>query len=313
MRLVTVTRTARLTGAALCAALALVIVVWLVRDLAAFGPTAELLWYWAGDHGFRLAPAATTTLVDPLLLAAYVTTAVVALRSPLAGPALAVTGLTTLALRLPGLWAAGVEALATTLLALGLGAALVITAAAGRRDAVPGDLPGPDRPRTGPACAAGALCAAAALLWAAWEIRWASLMPPEYTLGRFTGGRSLLLPALAVPPGWYDTVLVVALLAAAGGLFARARHARPLGLTAGLLLVGAGTAGTAAALRDEWHTYVPEYDVYATAYDIGCCLTLAAGLAILLLLGRPARARRIPHHPIAALPPAPPVRRPPGW
>ncbi|MFD5325692.1 hypothetical protein [Streptomyces sp. NPDC127092] len=319
----TVTRTARLTGAALCAALALVGIVWLLRDLAAFGPTTELLWYWAGDHGFRIHQTAATTLVDPLLLVAHVVTAVVALRSPLAAPALAVTGLTTLALRLPGLWASGIEALVTTLLTLALAGGLVVTAAAGRRDdgsghdrgghAAGGEPYGPERPRTGPAVTAGILCALAGLIWAAWELRWATLLPVEYTVGRYTGGRSLMLPTLAVPPGWLNAVFVLLLLTAAGSAFARARHTRPLGLLAGLLLAGVGAGGTAAALRPNWHTYVPELDLYSVAYDLGCFYALAAGLAVLLLLGRPGRRRRVPYRPAAALPPAPPARRPPGW
>ncbi|WP_128975922.1 hypothetical protein [Streptomyces roseicoloratus] len=325
----TVTRTARLTGAALCAALALVGFVWLLCDLAAFGPTTELLWYWAGDHGFRTHRTAGTTFVDPLLLVAYAVTAFAALRSPLAAPALAVTGLTTLALRLPGLWASGIDALVTTLITLALAAGLVVTAAAGRHDdrdhAGSGgrgrsggdearDEPyGPERPRTGPAVAAGILCALAGLVRAAWELRWATLLPAEYTVGRYTGERSLMLPTLAVPPGWLNAVLVLLLLAAAGSAFARARHTRPLGLLAGLLLTGAGAAGTAAALRPERHTYLPAPDLYAVAYDAGCFYALAAGLAVLLLLGPPGRRRRVPYRPAAARPPAPPHRRPPSW
>ncbi|MFI8825868.1 hypothetical protein [Streptomyces sp. NPDC053431] len=308
----TVTRTARLTGAALCAALALVIVVWLLRDLAVFGPSAELLWYWAGDHGFRPHAAAATSLVDPLLLVAYAVTALTALRSSLAGSALAVTGLATLALRLPGLWASGVEELVTTLLSLALAGALVVTAVAGRRDEG-GAAEGPDRPRTGPAVTVGILCGLAGSAWAAWELRWATLLPADYTVSRFTGGRSLLLPALAVPPGWLNAVLVLLLLAAAGSAFARAAHARPLGLLAGLLLAGVGASGVAAALRANWHTFVPEHDLYSVAYDLTAGYALLAGLVVMALLGRPGRPRRLPYRPAAALPPAPPTRRPPGW
>ncbi|MFB7863357.1 MULTISPECIES: hypothetical protein [unclassified Streptomyces] len=317
----TVTRTARLTGAALSAALALVIVVWLLRDLAVFGPSTELLWYWAGDHGFRLHAGAATSLVDPLLLVAYAATALTALRSSLAGPALAVTGLTTLALRLPGLWASGVDELVTALVSLALGGALVVIAAAGRDDRT-GHAEGPDLPpepsaeppvRTGPAVTAGILCALAGLMWAAWELRWAALLPADYTVSRFTGGRSLLLPALAVPPGWLNVVLVLLLLAAAGSAFARAGHARSLGLLAGLLLAGVGASGVAAALRPEWHTFVPELELYSVAYDLASGFALLAGLAVMALLARPGRSRRAPYRPAAALPPAPPARRPPGW
>ncbi|MCZ0981154.1 hypothetical protein O1L60_25230 [Streptomyces diastatochromogenes] len=48
----TVTRPARLTGAALCAALALGAAVWILQDLAALRSPADLAWYWAGDHHF---------------------------------------------------------------------------------------------------------------------------------------------------------------------------------------------------------------------------------------------------------------------
>ncbi|MFG3350047.1 hypothetical protein ACGF1Z_33905 [Streptomyces sp. NPDC048018] len=316
----TVTRTARLAGAALCAALALVIVVWLLRDLAVFGPSTGLLWSWAGDHRFRTHAGAATSLVDPLLLVAYAATAVTALRSSLAGPALAVTGLTTLALRLPGLWASGVDELVTALVSLALGGALVVTAAAGRDDRT-GLAEGQDPPepaaappvRTGPAVTAGVLCALAGLMWAAWELRWATLLPADYTVSRFTGGRSLLLPALAVPPGWLNAVLVLLLLAAAGSAFARAGHARSLGLLAGLLLAGVGASGVAAALRPDWHTFVPELELYSAAYDLASGFALLAGLAVMALLGRSGRSRRAPYRPAAALPPAPPTRRPPGW
>ncbi|MFF0437563.1 hypothetical protein ACFYU9_35785 [Streptomyces sp. NPDC004327] len=311
----TVTRTARLTGAALCGALALVLVVWLLRDLATFGPTPALLQYWAGDHAVRVNGTTATSFVDPLLLVAYVVTAVTALRSPLAGPALAATGLTTLALRLPGLWASGVEPLVTTLLSLGLGTGLVVTAAAGRDGARDGEGPGgaPARPRTGPAVAAGILCAAGGLMWAGMEARWAALLPPEYTVSRFTGSRALLLPSLAVPPGWLDAVLVLLLLAAAGSAFARARHTRPLGLLGGLLLAGCGAAGVAAALRSGRPALVPEPDLYARLYDLAAGYALLAGLAVLVLLARSWQPRRVPYRPAAALPPAPPAHRPPGW
>ncbi|MER8047022.1 hypothetical protein [Streptomyces sp. NPDC094032] len=309
----TVTRTARLTGAALCAALALVIVVWLLSDLAAFRAPAELLWYWAGDRAFLLRHRAATSLVDPVLLVAYVATAYAALRSPLAGPALAVTGLTTLALRLPGLWAAGIDALVTTLLTLALAAGLVVTAAAGRHDDHEGEPGGPARPRTGPAVAAGVLCALAALVWAAWEAHWASALPVEFTVDRFTGGRSLLLPTLAVPPGWLDVVLTLLLLTAAVSAFTRARHARPAGLLAGLLLAGWGTGGVATALRADWFAGLLQQETDTLLSVLTSVFAVLAGTAVMVLLARPGERRRLPYRPVAALPPAPPAQPPPGW
>lgn len=317
---VTVTRPARLTGAALCGALALVIVGWLLKDLAAFGSPAELAWYWAGDHVFLLRRRSATSLLDPILLVVYAATAVAALRSSLAAPALAAAGAVTLALRMPGLWATGVEALVTTLGTLALAAGLIVTAAAGRRPgeyrddvpAEPRDEP-PARPRTGPAVAAGVLCAVAGLAWAAWEVHWARALPVEATVDRFTGGRALLLPTLAVPPAWLDVMLAALFLAAAGTAFARAPHARPLGLLAGLFLTGWGLAAVATALRLGWAEHLAALDDDGRLALATSVYGLLAGAAVLVLLsvrGAPHPERR---RPVAALPPAPPHPRPPGW
>ncbi|MGW2016480.1 hypothetical protein [Streptomyces sp. NPDC001927] len=305
----TVTRPARLTGAALCGALALVIVVWLLRDLAAFGSLADLGWYWAGDHAFLLRSRSATSLLDPLLLLAYTATALAALRSSLAGPALAAAGALTLALRLPGLWATGVDALVTTLLTLALASGLVVTAALGRQ---PASEP-PPRPRTGPAVAAGVLCAVAAIVWVAWEVHWARALPVEATVDRFTGGRSLLLPALAVPPAWLSVMLAALFLAAAGSAFARAPHARPLGLLAGLLLAGGGLAGVATALRTGWAAHLAGLDDTGRLALATSAYGLLAGAAVLVLLSVRGAPHPAPRRPVAALPPAPPHPRPPGW
>ncbi|MEU7034271.1 hypothetical protein ABZ958_11375 [Streptomyces sp. NPDC046237] len=308
----TVTRPARLTGAALCGALALVIVVWLLRDLAAFGSPAGLAWYWAGEHAFLLRRRAATSLVDPLLLVAYAATAVAALRSSLAAPALAATATVTLALRLPGLWATGVDALVTTLLTLGLAAGLLVTAVAGRRPAENhSELPA--RPRTGPAVAAGVLCAVAGLVWAAWETHWATSLPVEATVDRFTGGRSLLLPALAVPPAWLNLTLAALFLAAAAAAFARSPHARPLGLLAGLLLTGWGLSGIAIALRLGWADRFAALDDDGRLTLATSAYALLAGAALLVLLSLRGAPRPALRRPVAALPPAPPHPRPPGW
>ncbi|MGY3850322.1 hypothetical protein ACWV2X_34665 [Streptomyces hydrogenans] len=129
----TVTRPARLTGAALAGALALVPFVWILRDLAALGSPEDLFWYWAGDR-FRLSRArAATTLLDPVLCVAAAGTALAALRSRHAAAALAATGAVTLAVRLPGLWTHGTGPLVTALAELALGTGLLVTALAGRR------------------------------------------------------------------------------------------------------------------------------------------------------------------------------------
>ncbi|MFE4591708.1 hypothetical protein [Streptomyces laurentii] len=309
----TATRSARLVGAALCAALALVIVVWLLRDLAVFGPSDGLLRVWLGDgdavgHDF---PA--TSLVDPLLLVAYTAAAVMSLRSPLAAPVFTAVGVLTIALRLPGLWAAGTETLVTTVLSLGLATGLVVTAAAGRRVDRLGESGTARRPRRGPSTAAGVLCVVAGLALTGWELRLAQLLPSEFTVARFTGARTVLLSTLAVPPGWLNAVLVLLLLTAAGLAFARARSTRPLGLAAGLLLAGYGITGVAAVLRPAWYVAVPTPVLTTGPYELTALYALLAGVAVLVLLGGTWRPRPSPYRASPGLPPAPPAHRPPGW
>ncbi|WP_254705796.1 hypothetical protein [Streptomyces vilmorinianum] len=312
----TVTRAARLTGAALSVALALTAAVWIVRDLAATGSPAELAWLWAGDHRFLLQSRTATSGLDPLLLLVHLATAVAALRSPLAASALAASGAVTLALRIPGLWAtsAGTAALVTTLVDLALAAALLVTAAVGRRPADSTYEPLPARPRPGPAVAAGVLLLAAGLAWTAWEVHWALEFPAEVTVDRYTGGRSLLAPLLAPPPGWLSAVLVLLLLTAAGSAFARPPYSRPLGLVAGALLWGGGLMGVAVAVRYELFARFPDLSGVQQLTFLTSLFEMLAGAAVLAVLAAPGERRVAPAPPgTPALAPAPPSPRPPGW
>ncbi|MFF8374628.1 hypothetical protein ACF07V_00650 [Streptomyces sp. NPDC015661] len=311
----TVTRPARLTGAALCAALALIAAVWILKDLAALGSPADLAWYWAGDHHFLIRGRSTTSLIDPVLLAVYAACAVAALRSRHAASALAAAGATTLALRLPGLWAPGSGALVTALLELALGAGLVLTAAVGRR---PADAPyeqEPTRPRTGPAVTAGILLALAALFTTLWELYWAGELPLEITVDRFTGGRSIVKPALAPPPGWLSAIALGLYGTAAVSCFARARHSRAFGLLAAVLLTAGGLGGVARAVRYETLVRLDDLTTLDATGVLTSVFELLAGLVVLVLLaGRGAPAAAPGPYPVAgARPPAPPHPTPPGW
>ncbi|MFJ4342286.1 hypothetical protein [Streptomyces sp. NPDC088915] len=311
----TVTRPARLTGAALSGALVLVAAVWILQDLAALGSPADLAWYWAGDRSFLARGRAATSLVDPVLLVASAATAVAALRSRHAASALAATGTATLALRLPGLWTPWSGALVTALLELALAAGLVLVAAVGRRPPDTPYEPLPGRPRTGPAVAAGTLLAAAALAAAGWELYWAVRLPPEITVDRFTGGRSVAGAALAPPPGWLAAVLAALYATAAGSVLARARHGRAFGLLAGAFLAARGLAGTAGAVRYGILERLADLPAPHRADVLTSVLGLLAGVAVLALLagrGAPAAAPG-PYPPAGALPPPPPHPRPPGW
>lgn len=316
---VTVTRPARLTGAALCAALALIAAVWILEDLAELGSPADLAWSWTGDPGsqYFVRGRVATSLADPLLLAVCAATAVAALRSRHAASALVATGAVTLALRLPGLWAPGSGALVTALLELALAAGLVVTAAAGRRRA---DIPHeqlPTRPRTGPAVTAGLLLLAGIVPVVSWEVHTAAQLPPEITVDRFLGGRSLMGPALAPPPGWVAVILVALYGTAAVSAFARARHTRAFGLLAGAFLTATGLALLARVVRFEVIPHFAEARTIEQMYVLTAVFGVFGGLAVLVLLagrGVPVAAPA-PYGPYGSYgpPPAPPYPPPPGW
>ncbi|MEU2241508.1 hypothetical protein ABZ572_19120 [Streptomyces sp. NPDC018338] len=318
----TVTRPARLTGAALCAALALSAAVWILKDLAAIGSPADLGWSWTGDPRthYVLRGRAATTLLDPLLLLVSVATAVAALRSRHAASALVATGAVTLALRLPGLWAPGSGALVTALLELALAAGLVITAAAGRRRVEGPHEQLPSRPRTGPAVTAGILLAAGAVTVVLWEVYRAVELPAEVTVDRFLGGRSVIAPALAPPPGWLSVILVALYGTAAVSAFARARHTRAFGLLAGAFLTADGIALLARVIHFELIPYFAEVSTVEQMYVLTAVLGSAGGIAVLVLLagrGAPPTAPA-PYGPYGSYgsygpPPAPPYPPPPGW
>ncbi|MFD8015868.1 hypothetical protein [Streptomyces sp. NPDC058955] len=311
----TVTRPARLTGAALAAGLALVPFVWILRDLAALGSPEDLFWYWAGDR-FRLSRTrAATTLLDPVLCLAAAGTALAALRSRHAAGALAATGAVTLAVRLPGLWTHGTGPLVTALTELALAAGLLVTALAGRRPPAAPEERTPTRPRRGPAVAAGLLLIAAVLVLFVQEVRWIGRVDPRFAVDRFTGGRSFLGAALGVPPGWLALVLVALYLTAAGSALGAARHTRPLGVLAGGLLLATGLAEVARLVRvhlhyDVWYVTAPEIDVPGLVTSGYAVLAGAAVLALLAGRGAP-DAAPAPWTPAAT--PPPPYPRPPGW
>ncbi|MFD3726370.1 hypothetical protein [Streptomyces sp. NPDC058671] len=311
----TVTRPARLTGAALCAALALIAAVWILKDLAALGSPADLAWYWAGDHHFLIRGRSATSLVDPVLLAVSAATAVAALRSRHAASALAATGAVTLALRLPGLWAPGSGALVTALLALALAAGLVVTAAVGRSRFTPSYEQPPGRPRTGPAVASGVLLGVAALVVALWEVYWATELPLQITVDRFTGGRSVIKAALAPPPGWLSLVLLALYGTAAASALVRARHSRAFGLLAGVFLTAGGVAEVARTARYELVGHFADIPTADRLDVLSAYVGLLSGVAVLALLagrGAPAAAPG-PYPPAGMPPPAPPHPPPPGW
>ncbi|MFD8687116.1 hypothetical protein [Streptomyces sp. NPDC059651] len=244
-----------MTGAALCAVLALIVASWLVRDIRAVD--ADQLWrYWAGFRDARPQAMPATAPLDVALLVVYAVATVAALRSPVAATTLVATAVVTLAVRLPGLWGIGSRrtealfsddlrsrALICAFVALAAGIALLITAGAGRRPPADSYEQLPTRPGPGAGVTAFLLLGAAGAVLIAWEIRQAvkyRIYPDWYVGGdRFPHG------VIDPPPGWGNVTLALLCLVAGAGALFRAVHARPFGLVAAALLLPGGVLGVA--------------------------------------------------------------------
>ncbi|MFC8830806.1 hypothetical protein ACFT9I_36370 [Streptomyces sp. NPDC057137] len=292
------TRGARITGAVLCAVLAVVAAAWIVRDLRVTDGPVDLWWSWADQGSGRAAAPPATSLLDPVLLVVYTVVAVVVVRSAVAASALFAAGLLTLAVRLPALWVLSSswmegrasEELRTRALfcafgVLGVGVALLITAVAGRRPPDSAYALTPTRPTQGVSVAAFLLLGAAAGIWAAWEVYWGQRLGLEVYLDRVTG-ESVLLSLLGTPPGWLNAAIVLLCLAAAVGALFHTPFSRPLGMVAAALLVGVGGAALARALRYEALDHFGELATIEQLSLASLLFGLGAGCLALFALAR---------------------------
>ncbi|MFD7862341.1 hypothetical protein [Streptomyces sp. NPDC057682] len=241
-----------MTGAALCAVLAVIVACWLVRDVRAV--EIDHLWrYWAGWRDSGRTGVPTTSASDVVLLVVYAATAVAALSSAVAGSALVAAGVVTLAVRLPGVWTIGStqmeqaysdelrsRALICAFVALAAGIGLFVTAGAGRRPTFDTTEELPGKPGPGAAVTTFLLLGAAGAVLLAWEIRHVVVRPdlfPDWYVGGEGFGQALTDP----PPGWAAVAPALLALYIAGSALAPAVHTRPFGLmTAALLLVSGG-------------------------------------------------------------------------
>lgn len=248
------TRGARVTGAALCGVLAVIVASWLVRDIRAadFG---QLMRYWAGFQEARPNALPATTAMDAALLVVYVVAAVAALRSAVAATVLVATGVVTLAVRLPGLWNIGspamessfsddlrARALICAFAALAAGIALLITAGAGRRPPAGSYEQLPTRPGPGASATGFVLLSAVGAVLIAWEIRQV-VKYPEIFPDWYVGGDRIMHGLTDPPPGWSTAALALLCLFAGVSALPRAVHARPFGLVAATLLLPGGVLG----------------------------------------------------------------------
>ncbi|MEU5596544.1 hypothetical protein [Streptomyces sp. NPDC020298] len=241
---------ARVVGAIICAALALIELVWVIRDIQDVG-LHDTVWTWSGamlpgQHHPLLATAAS----DVVLLVVYI---VVCLTSgkPAGGAALVTAAALTLAYRTPTVWIYSADWTKgaphrTWLLLTGIAGvvgaiAMIITVIAGRAavsDTSPGVPPAP--PRTGPAVFAGVLLAILGLVSAAWQVydirtfssdtygtrSYENLFTGKYSIGALLG----------TPPGWNGWVTAVLCLLTAVQAFVRTPLARTMGMALGWAL-----------------------------------------------------------------------------
>ncbi|WP_228990503.1 hypothetical protein [Streptomyces sp. DH8] len=267
---------------------------WLVRDFRVVEGPGMLWGIWSGTANPWAGPSTATTATTLLLLIVHAATAVVALRSALAAPALITTGIVTFAVRLPGVWTLADSpapedlrgrALLTTYAALVAGAAMVVVGAAGRRPAADGEER-PAGPGRGAGVAAFLLLGFQAAVFAGWEIRQIFVYPDYLYPAWFTGGKPLTIPWTEAPPGWLNSVLVVLFLVAAVGAVAGATFARPLGLIAGGFLLSSGALGVGRFIRFEMYERFATLGLEEQLNLLSFFTSLIAGAALLAVLAR---------------------------
>ncbi|MEU1494998.1 hypothetical protein ABZ456_32740 [Streptomyces sp. NPDC005776] len=284
-----------MTGAALCAVLAVIVASWLVRDIRAVD--ADQLWrYWAGFGDARPQAMPATSPLDVVLLAVYVVATVAALRSSVAATVLVATGVITLAVRLPGLWAIGSRgmesafsddlrsrALICAFVALAAGIALLIIAGAGRRPPVGAYEPLPTRPGPGASVAAFLMLGAAGAVLIAWEIR-QMVKYPEIYPEWYVGGDRIPHGVIDPPPGWDTAALALLCLVAGVSALFHAVHARPFGLVAAALLLPEGALGVARAVHHDLLDDFGSLPTEAQLTLLSWMFELIAALVVLLAL-----------------------------
>ncbi|MFI6690648.1 hypothetical protein ACIBLA_02580 [Streptomyces sp. NPDC050433] len=292
------TRGARITGAVLCAVLAVVAAGWIVRDLRVTDRPVDLWWHWVDGDGVRTLAPLTTSVLDPVLLVVYVVVAVTVARSAVAASALVATGVLTLAVRLPALWVLSSSwlgervpdelrgrALLCAFVAVQVGVALLVTAAVGRR--APDSAYGltPTRPTQGVSVTAFLLLGAVAGIWAAWEVYWGQELGLDAYLDHVTGEAGVT-PLLGMPYGWLNVSIALLCLTAAVGALYRTPFSRPFGMVATALLVGVGGPTLVTALRSDAFAHFEESRTPVQLLLISSLFGLGAGCLALLALAR---------------------------
>ncbi|MER5500733.1 MULTISPECIES: hypothetical protein [unclassified Streptomyces] len=334
------TRGARVTGAVLCAVLAVIVAGWIVRDVGAVDDPAQLWRHWAGYYDARLKAPPATSAYDAVLFLVYLAAAVAALRSSVAATALVAAGAVTIAVRLPGLWTIGgngttarftddlrTRALLSAFAALAAGIALIITAGAGRRAPYDSSERLPARPGQGAGVMAFLGLGAAGAVVIAWEIRQAVRFAdatfdvyPDW----YVGGDRVVHGLVDPPPGWFTVVLALLCLFTAVSALARAVHARPFGLITAALLLFGGVMGVARSVHHDLLERFGGLPVEEQLLVLTSFFEVVVGAVALLAMSLPGPADvpAPPHQGYGqgygyprpgVFGPPPPSQPPPGW
>ncbi|MCT2591942.1 hypothetical protein LHJ74_18895 [Streptomyces sp. N2-109] len=342
----TLARGARVGGAVGLLILAFISLGWIIRDFTEAAEVTDVWWMWAGMGPRADGGLWVSSLLDPILLLAYVITAAMTVRASSAAGILASAGALTAALRLPSLWnlnadwMQGVDdglktkALLSAIAAVVIGLGLVVAAVAGRRPADngaygysavadPAAQP-PGRPSHGAAITAFLILGAAGALVAVWEIYWWNERGGEVYQDLFTGERSLV-SLLAAPHAWTAWVIAVLALVASIAAVSRATFARPVGMLAGGMLTGFGVFYVSAFLKQELLEHFSDLPTNVQLNFLTQVFCAVAGLVVLIALAQ--RAQRDQQMMPPPGPPgpygapggqpgpygAPPPVPPPGW
>jgi hypothetical protein len=308
----TLARGARVFGAVLIAALALISLGWIIRDFTKANEVTDVWWNWTGllarsEDGIWVA-----SFIEPTLLLLYAVAAVTAVRSSSATAILAATGVLTVVLRTPGLWNLNADwmqgvsdglmskVLFSTIAAVVLGAVLIVTAVVGRRPAQeavggygygfpplndPAEEP-PARPTRGGAVAAFLMLGSGAAVLAAWEIRTAEQAGWDRYERLLTGERSNIVRLLDAPPAWTTWAVILVALVAAVGALAGAPFSRPLGLIVAAPVLAIGVFASAYAIKTDLFEQFGDLSIEQQLRLFTDVFEVVVGAAVLLVLAR---------------------------
>ncbi|WP_432039722.1 hypothetical protein [Streptomyces cucumeris] len=308
------TRGARVFGALVCAVLGMISLAWIIRDVDKAEESDQLWWTWAGMPFRASGSVFGSSLLDLILLGIYAAVGLTALRSPSAAGALGTAAVVTVAVRLPSLWNLDADwmqgvpddlktrAEITAWAGVVLGGLLLATVAAARRpaDLAPPGGPGgpaeesPGRPGPGAAVTAALFLGVIGVALGAWQIYWAQERGWD-AYKNLLSGKYSLISLLAAPGAWTAWAVIALALAAAGAALARAPLSRPLGMTAGALLLGEGVSTASLYIKLDFLDHLDELPVVGVLSVLTAFFQALAGLiALVVLAQRPPTAPPVP-------------------